>query len=600
MIMSSVDTRDFSQIVAEERFSVDAPQTNPLMAASSLDVTRTGSGLEFSVIEKAEYTEPRSVEQTLQEVIVRSERDLQAHPQSTRSMVNLALALINAGQTGAGADLLRAVINAEPSNYVALTSLALLFFNLGALQEATETYLRLHSKYPRDPSPLINLASIELRRGDFIAASSYLERAVALDGCSAMAKHLLAMVLLRLGKHNQSVNLLRSTLRESGPSAELNQGLAIAYLVSGDLKKAERAFLTALAINKKMVSAVHGLAVLRFQQKRFSEVIEGLLDHLSHFSGDGEARELLAGAYVQLGQFARARGQLTLLVPAKTNAKEERAELARISNNIGFCFAHEGKANDAELWFKRSIDLDGISSAAPYTNWARLLLSHGRFDEALNKLSQVDKLNLAISDSALLKSAALVNLERHDEAIEMLQSVVNTGTAAVGVYAELGWLLSDWQGSNDAAIAVLRDGYAKDPSNPILLNNLAYVHLMRGEPAYARAVLDQVKDVNRDSILLTATRGLLLLWEGNIEEGEGLYKRAEAMAFQSGQRDLAISIRQKRHLELSRAYLRSGRPAEAVDHIRLGLDAPEGYRYFGYRKQLAQLAKQLVLPSDTQ
>ena len=597
MMTTSVDPKDFSQIVPAERFSVDPPQINPLIAASPIDVTRTESGMDFSVVDRIGEAEPPSVERTLHEVIARCEKDLSTHPRNPQSMINLALALINAGKSDAAKEMLEDVIALEPKNYVALTSLALIFINRGQLGEATEVYVRLHSEYPRDPSPLINLASIALRQEDFVGAAAHLEKAVRLDECSVMAKYLLAMVLLRLGKHNQSIGLLRTISREGGPSAEVNQGLAIAYLVSGDHKKSERAFLAALTINKHLTSAVHGLAILRLQQNRFDEVVEGLLDHLSYVPGDMQSRELLAQAYVRLSQFARARGQLSLLVPTGEASQEDRLELARISNNIGFCFAQEGKVNEAEIWLKRSVALDGRSTAAPYNNLGRMYFLRGRFHDALDALNRAGKLGIATSETSMLRSSALIQLQRFEEAIEVLQALINAASPPGNAYAELGWLLADWKEQYDAAIAVLREGFERDPSNVFVLNNLAYVHLMRGEPAYARAILDQVKDLSDNAMVLTATRGLLLLWEGDIEGGEALYKEAEALAFQRGFRDLAYSIRQKKHLELSRAYLRSGRPAEAVMQLESGLGVPRGQRLYRYCDQLAELKKQLALPS---
>jgi Tfp pilus assembly protein PilF len=81
-------------------------------------------------------------------------------------------------------------------------------------------------------------------------------------------------------------------------------------------------------------------------------------------------------------------------------------------NNIGFCFASEGKISEAELWLKRSMLLDGKSTVAPYTNLGRVFLSQGRFKEALSILTQLDDLNLVTPDSTLLKSAILVNLPK--------------------------------------------------------------------------------------------------------------------------------------------------------------------------------------------
>jgi tetratricopeptide (TPR) repeat protein len=595
MIGTSVNPNDFSQIVPEERFNVDAPTTNPTLASSSLDVTRTERGVTFSVVERPETSEPLSVERTLVEMIARCAKDVRVHPHSTRSKLNLALALINGGKSDSAVEILREVLNVDPANYVALTSLALLFFNRGDLHDASEIYSQFHLAYPDDPAPLVNLASIALRSEDYIRASGFLQQAVDLDGCSVTAKYLLAMVLLRLGKASQSIALLRASLRSSGPSAELNQGLAIAYLVSGDYKRAERAFSTALAINKNMVSAVHGLALLRLQQHRLDDVVELLLSHLSHNSGDSQARELLARAYVGLGQFSRARGQLNLLIPVKADIPEEQMELARISNNEGFCFASEGKVTEAELWLKRSLQLDGKTSPAPYTNLGRLFLAQGRFEEGLGIIARMRDLHLDTPDSAMLKSALLINLRRVDQAIEVLQALIESGSAPGDAYAELGWLLADWKGEYDAAIAVFRKGSEKDPSNSSLLNNLAYVHLLRGEPAFARDILDQIGDISANPILLTATRGLLLLWEGDLKGGEELYKKAESIAYQSGLRDFAISVRQKRHLEMARAYVRYGQIQNALDQVQSGLNQKGGTPAYRHRHldQLMEISRTL-------
>jgi Flp pilus assembly protein TadD len=595
MIASSVDTKDFSEVMPAERFSVDAPTTNPPMAASSLDITRTESGMDFSVAEKIAGSEPIPVERVLQEVVERCKRDLEVRPQNSRAMLNLALAFVNAGDSDAGLEMLQKVLSIEPKNYAALASLGLLFFSRGDLGRAEETYLRAHSEYPTDPAPLINLGSIALRNDDFIHAAEYLEEAAALDGCSTMAKHLLAMILIRLGKHNRAIAMLRAALREGGASAELSQGLAIAYLASGDFRKAERAFLTCLAVNKQMASAIHGLALLRLQQSRWDGAVEILLGHLDRVPDDLQARELLAHAFVGQGNFGRARAQLFALVSSEGAASEDPPKMARIYNNLGFCFAKEGRLREAENWLTRSLGLNGGVVAAPYSNLGRVLLAEGRLEEALRVASKPEKMGLSNSDTQLLKAVILVELRRHEEAIDVLNSLVSTGSAPSGAYADLGSLLAEWHGDYDAAVDVLREGLRKDPKNSGLLNNLSYVYLMRGEPVLARAVLDQIEDEGSNPIILSATRGLLLLWEGDIQGGDELYKNAETMAFQHGQRSLAISIRQKRCLEVARAYLRNGREDDAVRQLRVGSKALGGMRFYPFMEQLAILGEKYRL-----
>jgi tetratricopeptide (TPR) repeat protein len=199
----------------------------------------------------------------------------------------------------------------------------------------------------------------------------------------------------------------------------------------------------------------------------------------------------------------------------------------------------------------------------------------------------------------MLKSASLANLRRNDEAIEILQALVNKESAPVAAYAELGWLLADWSDQYDAALAILRKGFERNQSDEGLLNNLAYVHLMRGEPEFARDVLDRIKDDRANSITLTATRGLLLLWEGDLTGGEELYKKAETLASQSGQRNMAISVRQKRYLELARAYLRSGQTDKAIKQIQMGAVAAGGEKFYRYLDQLVDLGKRFELTSGT-
>jgi tetratricopeptide (TPR) repeat protein len=595
MIAASVDTKDFSQVLPQERFSVDAPVTNPPMAASSLDITRTESGMDFSIVEKTEGPETRPVERLLQEVVDRCKRDLEIHPNNPRTMFNLALASINAGDSDAGVEMLQEVLRIEPRNYTALASLGLLFFNRGDLRSAEEAYLRVHSAYPKDPAALINLASIALRNDDFINAAEYLEKAAALDGCSVMAKHLLAMILLRLGKHNRAIGMLRTTLRESGPSAELSQGLAIAYLAAGDFRKAERAFLTCLAVNKNMASAVHGLALLRLQRGQWNGAAEILLEHLDRLPEDFQARELLAQAFVGLGDFARARGQLLALVSPERPAPENRTRLASICNNLGFCFAKEGKVREAELWLRRSLLLNGEAAAAPYSNLGRVLLAQGRLEEALSIVAKPEELGLSNSDTKLLKAVILVELQRPEEAIDVLQTLVNTGTAPTGAYSDLGSLLAEWREDYDAAVNVLREGLRRDPENVLLLNNLSYVYLMRGEPTMARAVLDRIENDSANPIMLSATRGLLSLWEGDIKGGDQLYRKAESMAFQSGQRNLGVSVRQKRCLEVARALLRDGHIEDANKQLQLGVKAEGGMRFYRFQEQLLALRERFRL-----
>lgn len=90
---------------------------------------------------------------------------------------------------------------------------------------------------------------------------------------------------------------------------------------------------------------------------------------------------------------------------------------------------------------------------------------------------------------------------------------------------------------------------------------------MQNQLQKARDILDKVKEEN--NIYLTATRGLLLIKEGNIDEGRYYYNRAISLA--SNNKNLAALVDQKKHLELARYNLDKGNWKEAIRLLKRGL-----------------------------
>jgi Flp pilus assembly protein TadD len=270
--------------------------------------------------------------------------------------------------------------------------------------------------------------------------------------------------------------------------------------------------------------------------------------------------------------------------------------LARISNNIGHCFSQEGLFSDAEKWLKQSLGFDRASSVVPTNNLAQIYLGQDRPKSALQVLEQAQAYFPNDTRRRLLTEASLIRLDRTDDAITELQSLLNSDNPPVEAYIDLGWILVDLRNDNENAIAVLRSGFARYPKNSLLANNLAYAYLMRGEPQYARSILDSFSADN-DHVHLIATRGLLRLWEGDFIDADAFYKQAEQLASQWGASDLARLVRQKKYLEFARAHLRLGQRAEARENILAGLSVPKARQPYKYQKDLEELKVYLELPN---
>jgi Flp pilus assembly protein TadD len=120
-----------------------------------------------------------------------------------------------------------------------------------------------------------------------------------------------------------------------------------------------------------------------------------------------------------------------------------------------------------------------------------------------------------------------------------------------------------------------------------LVNNYAYCLILRGELAKAREVLDKHKE--ESLVPLVATRGLLLIKEGNIQEGRRFYNRAVALA--GNDRSLVALVEQKKNLELGINCLEKGNKREAIRLFQKGLRYKS--REDRYKKKIIKLLEQL-------
>ena len=108
---------------------------------------------------------------------------------------------------------------------------------------------------------------------------------------------------------------------------------------------------------------------------------------------------------------------------------------------------------------------------------------------------------------------------------------------------------------------------------------------MNGHPTEARKVLTSLK-INEKKIraenrvTLTATWGLLYLWEGDIAKGKEYYEQAEEMAHGLFRNDLLAAVRQKMYLELAKASLRHHDLVAAKREIAKGLAVKGGRALF--------------------
>lgn len=566
------------------KFRLDPPKT-PYIVRMPISI-ELGQGIsaEWLISEPEGRTSGKS-NVILDEVISRIAREVARYPQSARAKVNLATALLNAGRTDESLDQLRNVLRLEPLNYAAQLTMARVLIVQGRLTEAEEIYNRINdvSGSSQDPIPLMGLAYIAIQRKNFDRAVELLKRLTGFGSTSTMARYHLATIFMDQDRYREAIGNLREAIRNDVRTPALYEALGVAYASMRNWGRSVRAFNTALTLGPGTAETIRALCLILFQQGQHEHAVPLLESLISKYSNDSMAREMLAQSFLTSEKYKPARDQFLLAIESmKKEHTEKSIRGASIANNIGVCCVFLDDLSEAERWYKYSVELGEDKLAAPFNNLARVYMRKGLRGSALELAERCIQLFPKDEDTCFVHAACLVENGRFEEAIEALQREIDRGHPTSRFFANLGVLLADQKKDTAKAKEILLKGHQLYPADPAIGNNLAYVCLMREEVVEARRILEsfqveRIEPVSR--VAMTATWGLLHIWEGDLEKGRSEYRKAEEIANQSGNRPLGKRAMQKMHLELARAYLRRNDLEHAMLETSGGLKIGEKTTY---------------------
>ncbi|MGA2458693.1 MAG: tetratricopeptide repeat protein [Terriglobales bacterium] len=577
-------------------FPLELPKLNPFLVQTSATFREKDRTFECDFHFRDVTTSPASVESDLAESLVAERRrDLERFPNSIRARCNLASALLGQGRLGEAAEHLSTVLVSEPDNCLALGCMARIRLLQDNLAEARDLYIRLREVNPDDVSSSIGLAQIAVRREAFDEAVSLLKDAVSHPSDKPIARLHLAVLLLRLNRQHEAIRHLRFATQTAVRWPSLHEALGVAYVFNGDLQKAGKSFRAALTLFPDGPRALHGLGEVLYRQKRYDEAADVFHRAIQKEPDDAKNREILARVLEEQKEYRQAKQQL---IEAKGFVDAKRPnQLSRIQNNIGVCTSLLDQAK-AGLWFDRSIQTAPVRSPIPYLNAARSEIELGNWDSAIRAL-QLCRLQFPKAGPQIgtLLAICLWYQNKFQEAVKELRLPIQAGEGTAIGYSLLGLILTDNLYDYTHAIEVLKDGYKRYPGDACIGNNLAYAYLETGQPMRAEAILESIHPIEEFStgaVALTATRGLLKLWQGDLNGGEEDYTRAEALARQLQDGVLAERVRQKRHLEVARFYERREELDAAFEEVTKGLKFK---RPTTYREDLEAMKSQLESPS---
>lgn len=589
MITGATEVGRFQKSQLPTRFDVPAPRVNPLVASASVSARgeRGSVGLRWTSPTTAEAS--RLTDAVDSALIARARQQVGKFPDSSRVRTNLALALMNAGLLEQAACELTAALALDPDNYVTAVALARVQALRGELEQARTLYEGVLARHPGDQTTLASLAYIALQSDDHARAEALLSAALSMDPEQPLSHFLLGVVRLRKGNGEAAIRELRAATRLDVRTAVFHQALGVAYALREDYVRAERSFRAAFTLSPSSPAITYGLCRALIKLNKADEAAGILKPQVERHPHDLEARRLLGLSYLELQKYANARSQLEAILTGFGDllSVEERA---RISGDIAATFLFERNLDEAEPRLRRAIEIDLKASALPYENLARLHMWRNEPADALVVLDRAADTFPERQMTRALMSNVYARLDRFADAIAVLRPLYESGNAIVEVYGALSWTYT-WTGDLDNALEVSKAGHSRFSKVPGMVNNLAYTYLRLGQVAEARRVLKSLPRHTELGVELTATRGLLRLWEQDVKGARELYVRASEMAGQAGDRDLARRVRQKMHLEFARFFVRSGDTYAARRELRRGMAVR--VKGLSYTRHLEQLEAEL-------
>jgi len=280
-------------------------------------------------------------------------------------------------------------------------------------------------------SDRIGQALLLQRKGDFAAARTEAERALAGQPDSADLLQLLGIIRCQLGDLGEGAALLRRALEIEPDKVATRQALATALLALGEADEAE--------------------AVCRPPGNEAPDpVLERLRGYILQTQGKfGEAADCYAGVVAShpadweiwnnLGNARRSAGDLAGAVEALEQARMVKPEAPAIQFNLATALAQSGRLEEAARGFGEVLRLAPDSGPALF-ELGRTLRFLGRFEEALIHVSRAEEVAPPTAESAMERARALGGLGRFEEAEAAYRNALAFAPDRAEAFLELGLL----------------------------------------------------------------------------------------------------------------------------------------------------------------
>lgn len=449
------------------------------------------------------------------------------HPNSSVALARLAQCELSFGhRVSARAAAFRSLEHAREQDHGAIAASLRVLSELGESARAYE----IVRDWDLQPSVIAGLLAV--KEGDLDAA----ERSLA-GTEDTISKAVLGWIRLKQHDFGQAIRLLRAAARSRNAPSSVYTNLGYAYAGVGRWDRAIRVTRRALDLDPDDRIAVTNLAGFLMAVSREEEALRELRE-FSDIHRDLSVIRLQVDVELMIGHDkAAAKKKLERIKQVQAWSDATENEVAELDADITMLRRELGEID-------RSRAIEELAALVARTDYqslwiGRLLSSLLNERDQASMLAELIERMPASAEQKLPMSTRLAQLQgRFDVAVELAREWVAYSPFDPVAPTDLIYLLCDYKGDYESAIAVGREGLKRAPTFLPLINNVAYALASSGRTSEAKRILT----VTREYPATIATRGFIELFEGRRREGDDLYQLAATVASETDP-DLEETIR---------------------------------------------------------
>ena len=365
----------------------------------------------------------------------------------------------------------------------------------GEIEQARQEFERALAIRPDFVLARLDLARIEIAKGDYEGAMKTAAQALKDDPSNLSAKIIESAALLGQKKIAEARQLLESVRAQSPNSPDVVYQLGGVSLIEKKYKEADQEFRRAYDLSPNNMRGLTGMVETDLEQNKSDAAIQTLKDEISKNPERSEMRLLLADVEVRVGKFDEAIADYQAVVDKMGKNSKARA---RIFVRLGETYRRKGDLANAIQAFQKARELtpDDVLVLAEL---ALVLDAAQHWSEAMKVYEAAIK--LAPNDAVSLNNDAFLIAE-HGGDLDLALTRAQRATQLLPKYPEvadtLGWIYLK-KNLSDQAIDLFKRNVAQQPNSSTYRYHLGMAWYQKGDKTQARQALVEALKYNPSS-----------------------------------------------------------------------------------------------------